>query len=192
MEQNKQTLKERFAVVGQNQIIAKTLLIILGISFSLTVLAQCFILNNLIWELDFLTEFIISITTVVIFIAVLAAIIKFFIINNNWLIAKILPNEEPVENPKAWFTSSLRIGLVLLGLILFAKSQKIIFLSANFLIDLPKASRELITNIVQGNRVFENGFPYLQTYHLLMLFLMIYLIAGAPKFVWWQSKRFNA
>jgi hypothetical protein len=179
----------KLLIAGQNQIIAKTLLCMCGIYTLLTILLQSFMLNNIVFEGRSYWEIVVGILTIIVFISVICSIIYFLIIENNWLVMKILPEEEAVGNPKKWFTASLRVGLVFLGLILFAKGMDKNLSIVYSLAKLPSQCRDLITNIIQGNRIFADRVNFYEICHVLRLIIVVYLIAGAPHFIKWQLKR---
>lgn len=177
---------------GQNQIIAKTLLTMSGIYISLTIVMKNIPLLQMSFNQDF-GVLIIGIFSIIILISMLFAIVYFLVLNNNWLVEKILPNEEPIgpENQKLWLTTSLRAGLVFLGFILLAKETESIIFTVKFIFTLPMLGRQLISNILQGNKIFTDKFLFRHICNVFATAVIVYLIAGANGIVKYELKKKN-
>ncbi|MEN6385647.1 MAG: hypothetical protein ABFD79_10665 [Phycisphaerales bacterium] len=183
--------KTEFKTLGQNQIIAKTLLIIFGMFIIFRIANFSLVVYPILSRSMVPQEQNLLILNLVYFgllIALFACVLYYFIINNSWLIKKIVPAEEPLKNPALWFIVLLRAALVLTGLILLSSNLDTIITAARFIIHLPPALREMITNIIQGNKVF-GPVHTMEIYKFSMTILSIYLIAGCPGFVKWQVNK---
>lgn len=187
-----------FSAPGLNQIIAKTLLMMCGIYLFLvqfTNIISTFLMffnHSADYEgTNSLATIIKIIICAVLTISLFAAVIYFLIINNNWLVQKILPAEEPIEaeNRSIWITTSLRCGLVFLGLILFGKYTQRIESTIELIIKLPIILRDFTTDIVQGNYPFYKVSPWKTISDVIATIIIIYLILGGPGFVAWQVRR---
>ncbi|OQA02594.1 MAG: hypothetical protein BWY69_00987 [Planctomycetes bacterium ADurb.Bin401] len=181
--------ESRSGGLGQNQIIAKTLLIVCGIYISLTIVMKNMSLVQTSFQRDF-GGFFTGMFSAIVFIGTLFAILYFFVLNNDWLVGKILPSEEPIEPEKQqlWLGASLRVGLVFLGLVLLAKETQSVIFTAGFILKLPMLGRELISNIVRGDKWFEDRLLARHIYNLIATGVIVYLIAGGPGFVKWELR----
>lgn len=168
------------------QIVAKTVLIILGIY---AVITLCYYLSML--QLIQSTRS----STFILFFAVLAiittAIVFFVIFKNDNSSRKMAGDGEELNptNEAIWLAASLRLGAVLCGLILLSTSIPTIL---SILLS-PIYIRTLVNEIF----LFE-GFPKLlmfplskwltMIYNFAKAVLAIYLLCGAPQFIRWQLK----
>jgi len=160
------------------QIIAKTALTVLGIY---TILTFCRLYAPpylgpegdlpILWHVAFFSGF-----------TPLAALVILFLIFNNDGIARKIAGLGPIPDrhtQTAWLIESLRVGLVLTGLMLLPKSIPAIvsifsnsFSLGRFPYVLGASSR--------------TGFEY--TYNLIRTVLALYLVCGAPHFICWQVR----
>ena len=178
--------KQEFKASGQIQMIAKSLVTVCGIYIALIVIGYWRIGPTAISsQTKMFNVFFISIQ-----LLVLGIVVVFMIVNNDWLIKKIVLNEEPIpaENQKKWFVSSLRIGLVLCGLMLLAGSAESLVYTAKIIAGLPIWGRKLFADIFYDGRF---DWPQLSrnSFNVFKTALVAYLIIGAPQFVRWQTKR---
>jgi hypothetical protein len=108
--------------LGPIQIITKSLIIIAAISIFLRELLDHFLIlgPNFYMTADRFSK-IYYVTTGVIFLCFVGF---FMIINNNWLVKRILPTEESIsiEQQKIWFGASLRILFMFYGVFLLSHS----------------------------------------------------------------------
>lgn len=177
--------KQKFKAFGQIQMIAKSLLTVCGIYLALEVISYGKMGLGMSPQVDIFKVFCMAVN-----VLILGVVVFFVIINNDWLIRKILPDEEPIpaENQKKWFVSSLRIGLVFCGLLLLTKSTESVVYTIKIIPSLPVWGRQVFTGMLYGDRfnsmlLFENSLKVFKTV------LIAYLIIGAPHFVRWQTKR---
>ncbi|MBN1788618.1 MAG: hypothetical protein JW806_09535 [Sedimentisphaerales bacterium] len=179
--------------LGQIQMIAKSLITLCGIYVSVKFLGHFIVLLPTTFE-PYRVSALRRLFYTVIWILPVIAIMFLMVFNNNWLVKKILPAEEPLptRHQKLWLCTSLRIGLIFYGLILLAGSSREIIYVITSIITFPQYGRELISNIfctcglldsIDWLKVIRQGFDFLK------IILAIYLIAGAPQFVAWQMKR---
>ena len=185
--------KSKFTELGQNQIIAKTLLIVCGIYIGLTIVMKNISLLQMFFHRD-IGGLIIGVISVIIFLVVLFSICYFLVLNNDWLVGKILPSEEPIasEKQKLWLATSLRVGLVFLGFILLAKETQSVIFTATFIVKLPMLGRDLISNIVQGDKWIPDSLLTRHIYNLIATGVIVYLIAGANGFVKWELSKLRS
>jgi hypothetical protein len=171
---------------GQIQMIAKSLITICGIYLALWVIDY----GGIGLSVTSCQTKIFNVFYAIAHLFVLSFVVFFMIVNNNWLIKKFLPDEEPIpaENQEKWFVSSLRIGLVFCGLMLLASSAESVADTAKIIAGLPFWGRQLLADIFYDGRfdwpqLFKNSSKIFRTA------LIAYLIIGAPQFVRWQMKR---
>jgi hypothetical protein len=129
-------------------------------------------------------EFLFGIIYKSILFILLCGIFYFLIINNNWLIKKILPDEEdlPLENQKKLFITGLRAAIVFYGLILALSSMRPFIYEINFFI------HNMHRNAAGHNlssKIFLNDICF----NVFKFCLIFYMTIGAPGFVRWQVKR---
>jgi hypothetical protein len=162
------------------QIIAKTFLTILGI-YAILTLCRLYTPPYLgserglpiWWYVVFFSGFV-----------PLVALVIFFLIFNNDGIARRMAGPGQISDRQTqtiWLIKSLRIGLVLTGLMLLPKSIPIILNMVSTIVsnfragtfpDIPEAPPRI-------------RFEYV--YNLIKAALAIYLVYGAPHFIHWQA-----
>jgi hypothetical protein len=185
--------KTRFEGVGQIQIIAKTILIICGINIVLWATSYSFTVQGILFDRS---ETAVTISLICYIIAVplvVGSIIFFMILNNDWLVKKILPSEEPipVEYQKIWFITALRVGFVFCGLMLLASSIESVIYTAKLIICWPFWNTQWFSDFFYGNS--DVRFTEFRLQHgagnVFYTILIVYLIMAAPGLVKWQAKR---
>ncbi|MGD0784574.1 MAG: hypothetical protein ABR969_02035 [Sedimentisphaerales bacterium] len=185
--------KTRFEVVGHIQIIAKTLLIICGIQIVLWVTSYSFTMQGILFDRSETAVTISLISYIFAVILVVSSIIFFMILNNDWLVKKILPSEEPipVEYQKIWFIAALRVGLVFCGLMLLASSIESVIYTVKLIVCWPFWNTQWFSDFMYGNSdVRFQEFRLQQGAHnVFNTILIVYLIMASPGFVKWQAKR---
>lgn len=183
--------KTGFRPLGQTQIIAKTILIICGIGIALLEIIRYCITLQMYIASQFGGSRILGISYIVAVILATAWVIYYLIINNDWLIKKIVPDEEPIaaEYQKLWFISCLRVGLVFCGLLLMAYSLQSIVYTVTLIVNLPFIGKQAFSDMLYGSKVFKGKLLPKHIYDIITTVLIVYLIAGAPGFVKWQMKR---
>ena len=176
--------------LGQIQMIANVCIAVIGIHIALIAINNYILLPRTMFCRSEIMSRLSDMFYVAVSLGVLSAIVFFMIVNNNWLIKKILPVEEPIpaENQKKWFMSSLRIGLVLCGLMLLAGSAESLVYTAKIIVGLPIWGRKLFADIFYDGR-FDWSQLLKNSFNVFKTALIAYLIIGAPQFVRWQTKR---
>jgi hypothetical protein len=182
--------KQEFKAFGQIQMIANVCIAVIGIHIALIAINNYILLPRTMFCRSEIMSRLFDMFYVAVSLGVLSAIVFFMIVNNNWLIKKILPDEEPIpaENQKKWFISSLRIGLVFCGLMLLAGSAESLVYTAKIIAGLPIWGRKLFADIFYDGR-FDWPQFFRLFFNIFRVAVIIYLIAGAPGFVKWQTKR---
>jgi len=125
-------------------------------------------------------------------VTVLAAVIVYFLIfHNNSLARKMAPAVEQLrpENQAAWLVKSLRVGLVLVGLMLLPTSipTMLAILKLPFLLH-PLISEALTVGGIPDSLQLSYRAWYYNIYRLLKVILSLYLICGTPHFIRWQVR----
>jgi hypothetical protein len=116
----------------------------------------------------------------------LAALVIFFLIFNNDGIARRMAGPGPIPDRHTqtiWLIKSLRIGLVLTGLMLLPKSIPVILNIVSIIISNFRAGTFPDIPAAPPRIRFKN------TYSLIRMVLAIYLVCGAPHFVRWHVKK---
>ena len=180
----------KFKAFGRIQMIANVCIAVIGIHIALIAINNYILLPRTMFCRSEMMSRLFDMFYVAVSLGVLSAIVFFIIVNNNWLIKKILPDEEPIpaENQKKWFVSSLRIGLVLCGLMLLAGSAESLVYTAKIIVGLPIWGRKLFADIFYDGR-FDWSQLLKNSFNVFKTALIAYLIIGAPQFVRWQTKR---
>jgi hypothetical protein len=185
--------KTRFEGVGQIQIIAKILLIICGIYIASMMIKNYTYLQGVMLSQSGTMWDIYGICLIITVILVPGSVLFFMTLNNDWLVKKILPSEEPipVEYQKIWFITALRVGLVFCGLILLANSIESVVYTAKLIIALPFWNTQWFSDFIYGNSDvrFQELRLHKGVFNIINTILIIYLIMAAPHFVKWQAKR---
>jgi len=167
------------------QIIAKTVLTVLGIY---TILTLCRLYAppyvspegelSVWWHVAFFAGF-----------TPLATLVVVFLIFNNDGIARKMAGPGPIadrQTQTAWLIRSLRVGLVLTGLMLLPKSIPVVLDISYFVASTFKNSfRPGIYPDILGASA-RTRFEY--AYNLIKAVLALYLICGAPHFVRRQAR----
>lgn len=179
-----QSLKKEF--FGQIQMIAKSLITICGIYLVLWVINY----GSIGLSVTSRQTKIFNVFYAIAHLSVLSFVVFFMIVNNDWLIKKFLPDEEPIpaDHQKKWFVSSLRIGLVFCGLMLLASSAESVANTTKIIAGLPFWGRQLFADILYDGR-FDWPQLFKNSSNIFRTTLIAYLIIGAPQFVRWQMKR---
>ena len=171
------------------QVLAKTTLTVLGVYAILTLCGHCPVGYMCRHEQSAIVPEILSLCT----FAVLAALTVYFVIFKNTALSKRIAGPGEILDPRTqalWLVKSLRVGLVLAGLMLLPRSIPI-------MVKIPKMFfliRPALNDIIVSKRVpnilrlsYSEWFKNI--YGFLRAILAIYLIYGAPHFIRWQVKQ---
>lgn len=175
--------------LGKVQIIAGTLITMIGIYAGLHILGQFSCIISGFPCKSYTNYAAVKIAFAILTLFFLIIIIYRLIFNNNWLVKKLVPAEEPVvvEDRKKWLVCCLRIGMVLLGLILLAQLIHSIVSTARVIVGMPVWGRQLLSDFLYEklsiSMLFGKIFAVFQTA------LTIYLIIGAPHLVKYKTKQ---
>ena len=182
--------KQEFKTFGQIQMITNVCIAVIGIHIALIVINNYMLLPRMMFCRSETMSRLFDMFYIAIGMGVLSAVVFFIIVNNNWLIKKILPDEEPIpaEFQKKWFVSSLRIGLVFCGLMLLAGSAESLVYTVKIIVGLPIWGRKLFADIFYDGR-FDWSQLLKNSFNVFKTALIAYLIIGAPHFVRWRTKR---
>jgi len=163
------------------QIIAKTILSALGV-YAILTLCRLYTPPSLgpekdlpvWWHVVFFSGFV-----------PLAALVIFFLIFNNDGIARRMAGPGPIPDRHTqtiWLIKSLRIGLVLTGLMLLPRSIPVILNMVSIIVSNFRAGTFPDIPAAPPRIRFKN------TSNLIRMVLALYLICGAPHFVRWQTR----
>jgi len=172
----------------KTQIIAKTILTVLGI-YAVVTLYQFYpgqyVCSR---EEPHILREILSLSVFTVFVVLVAYFMSF---KNNWLASKITgPGEQLTQQTQmVWLIKSLRIGLVFAGLMLLGRSLPTIMkISKTFF--LIGSAFDDIAIYKSIPKVLILSYPewFRHIYNFLKAILALYLICGAPHFIRWQVK----
>jgi len=168
------------------QIIAKTVLVVLGIHAVVTLYS--FYPGIYVYrpEGPSIMQEVISLS----FYAVLAGFIVYFAIFNNDGLSKWMAGageEFEPQNQAVWLVKSLRVGLVFAGLMLLSGSiSTIVKIPKIFFLIRPAINDIIISKSVPSILKLSYSEWYRNIYGILKAILAFYLICGAPHYIRWQ------
>jgi hypothetical protein len=125
--------------------------------------------------------------------AVLGALAVYFMISNNTAFSKRIAGPGQILDPGSqalWLAKSLRVGLVLAGLMMLPRSIPIMVkIPKIFFLIRPALNDIIISKSVPHALKLSYSEWFRNIYGLLRAILTLYLIYGAPHFTRWQVKQ---
>ena len=170
------------------QIIAKTLLTVLGIYAVVTLYR--FYLPRYAYLPDEMPIFQ-KLVLLCAFTVVVGFVAYFMVFNNNRLSGKLVGPGRPLDRvtQASWLAKSLRIGLVFVGLMLIPDSIPVVIKTLKLFFLIRTAVNDIMISKSIPKILDLSYRQWLNVlYDFLKALLALYLICGAPHFVRWQAK----